>query len=111
MRITNKSLFQGLKDMVFLVIMFNTCITQIIVRKEELTKKLTFQKTVLFFNVSEAAKYGSKFSTNAYDFHVLKNSLGLSETKIDEAKSVIRNVSEKGGFYLSVLLAKLQSLG
>src|SRR5215469_13831033 len=104
MRITNKSLFQGLKDMVFLVIMFNTCITQ--------TKKLTFQKTVLFFNVSEAAKYGSKFSTNAYDFHVLKNSLGLSETKIDEAKSVIRNVSEKAlGFYLSVLLAKLQSLG
>jgi len=111
MRITNKSLFQGLKDMVFLVIMFNTCITQIIVRKKELTKKLTFQKTVLFFNVSEAAKYGSKFSTNAY---VLKNSLGLSETKIDEAKSVIRNVSEKGlvrGFYISVLLAKLQSLG
>jgi len=38
MCITNKLLFQGLKDMVFFVIMFNTCITQIIVRKEELTK-------------------------------------------------------------------------
>jgi len=44
MRITNKSLFQGLKDMVFLVIMFNTCITQIIVRKEELTKKVDISK-------------------------------------------------------------------
>jgi len=54
--------------MVFLVIMFNTCITKIIVRTEELTKKLTFQKTVLLFNVSEAAKYGSNFSTDASCF-------------------------------------------
>ena len=45
--------------------------------------------------VSEAAIYGSK-PTDTYDFHVLKNSLGLSETIIDEAKSEIRNVSEKG---------------
>jgi transcription initiation factor TFIIB len=31
-----------------------------------------------------------------HDFHVLKNSLGLSEMIIDEAKYVIRDASEKG---------------
>jgi transcription initiation factor TFIIB len=46
--------------------------------------------------VSETAKYGSKFSADAYDFHVLKNGLGLSETIIDNAKYVIRNASREG---------------
>jgi hypothetical protein len=40
----------GLKDMVILVLNFNTCITRMIFRKEGVTKKLTFQKTVEFFN-------------------------------------------------------------
>ncbi|MGC1928038.1 MAG: transcription initiation factor IIB, partial [Candidatus Nitrosopolaris sp.] len=30
------------------------------------------------------------------DFHVLKNSLGLSEMLIDKAKNVIREANEKG---------------
>jgi hypothetical protein len=40
----------GLKDMVILVVILNTCITEMIVRKEEVTKKLTFEKSVEFFN-------------------------------------------------------------
>jgi hypothetical protein len=40
----------GLKDMVILVLIFNTCITGMIARKKEVTKKLTFQKTIEFFN-------------------------------------------------------------
>lgn len=39
----------GLKDMVILVVIFSTCITWMIVRKEELTKTLTFQTIVAFF--------------------------------------------------------------
>jgi hypothetical protein len=93
--------------------MFNTCITQDC-QEGRTNKKVDISKNCTILQRFGGSKNGSKFSTNAYDFHVLKNSLGLSETKIDEAKSVIRNVSEKGlvrGFYLSVLLAKLQSLG
>jgi hypothetical protein len=40
----------GLKDMVILVVILNTCITEMIVRKEEVTKKMTFEKSVEFFN-------------------------------------------------------------
>jgi hypothetical protein len=48
--VSNKQIVvTGLKDMVILVVVFSTCITQMIVR-EEVTKKLTFQKTVEFFN-------------------------------------------------------------
>jgi hypothetical protein len=39
----------GLKEMVILVVIPNTCITEMIVRKE-VTKKMTFDKTVEFFN-------------------------------------------------------------
>jgi hypothetical protein len=39
----------GLKDMVIPVVIFSTCITWMIVRREELTKTLTFQTIVEFF--------------------------------------------------------------
>ena len=39
----------GLKDRVILVVFFSTCITWMIVTKEELTKTLTFQTIVEFF--------------------------------------------------------------
>ena len=39
----------GLKDMIILIVIFNTCITSMLVRKEA-TKKFPFQKTVEFFN-------------------------------------------------------------
>ncbi|MGB8936673.1 MAG: hypothetical protein WCC17_16390 [Candidatus Nitrosopolaris sp.] len=39
----------GPKDMVNPVVIFSTCITWMIVRREELTKTLTFQTIVEFF--------------------------------------------------------------
>jgi hypothetical protein len=39
----------GLKDMVIPVVIFSTCITWMIVRREELTKTWTFQTIVEFF--------------------------------------------------------------
>jgi hypothetical protein len=39
-----------LKDMVILIVVLRTCITQMIAMKERVTKKLAFQKTVESFN-------------------------------------------------------------
>lgn len=72
----------GLKDMVILVVIFNTCITRMIVMNE-VTKKLTFQNTLEFLKyILEGLQKTKKYvkMTLVVAVKLIKHDISLNRT-------------------------------